>query len=112
MLKNGNVYPGQIFQVKLVVTDQDGNPADPDTVTLKTLSPYGDEASYVLGVDSEIQHVSTGIFTGDITPTIAGTWRFRWQGTGAYATVLEDRFNVKSSDFSPYGDANWGDYSL
>ena len=112
MIKNGRIYPGTPFRVTLTLQDEDGNLIDPDTVTLKTYNPCGQESSYVYGTDSEIQRDSIGYYLGDITPTIAGQWRFRWETTGTgEATVIEDGFNVISSPFAPYNSNTVPDYT-
>lgn len=110
MLKNGNVYPGATFQVSLTVTDNAGVLTNPATVALTTLSPAGTETAYVLGSDDAIQQESIGVFLADITPDCAGRWRFRWVTT-VPATVYEDSFVVRKSEFSPYGDSAGGGYA-
>lgn len=112
MLKNGRIYPGTPFRVTVNFQDEDGTDIDPTTITLKTYNPYGQEASYVYGTDDEVQRESAGDYYGDITPTIAGQWRFRWESTGTgTTTVIEDSFNVIDSPFAPYNSNTIPDYT-
>ncbi len=103
MLKNGRVAPGTPFEVTCTFQTSDGDPIDPVTVTLKTVSPCGEQRSYVYGTDLEVQRTSAGLYTGMITPDRSGRWHFRWESTGtSTTTAIEDSFIVQKSAFSPY----------
>ena len=69
---------------------------DPTTVVAKYREPDGTEVT----VDSgDILHPSTGIYSFDIDPDAAGTWDYRFEGTGALKAASESGFVVAVSRF-------------
>jgi hypothetical protein len=100
MLEPGKIYVETELRLTASFVNSSGVAVDPDTVTFKTHSPSGDDATYVYGTDSEVQKASTGNYTADIVPTEAGRWRFRWKTTGTGTVIaLEGDFIVKKSAF-------------
>lgn len=109
MLTPGKIYVGTGLQFRIAFRDEDGDLADPTTVTFETCNPCGDRATYVYGTDDEITQVSTGIYTADIEPGRSGRWRYRWLTTEP-AFAKEDDFLVQDS---PFADdcGHCGDYA-
>lgn len=58
---------------------------DPTTVTLKTKSPSGAVSTYTYAL-SQVTKSATGVYYKDVQLTEAGTWQYRWSGTGAVAS--------------------------
>ena len=69
-------------------------PADPTTVTLEVMDPTGTVTmpSYT--------HPGTGLFKSLFTPSMAGVWTTRWEGTGAVVAATEHKFEIRASAFS------------
>ena len=100
MIKNGVIYPGQPLTMTETFQDDDCTLIDPTTVTFKTMSPSGVEATYVYLTNTEVQKSSTGIYTATFTPNEGGRWYTRWITTGTGMTVVdEDNIIVKQSPF-------------
>jgi len=100
MIQNGRIYPGTLVTVTATYVDDDGEPVDPTTVTLKVKSPAGTSFTYVFNTNAEIQRASTGVYWGDVTASIAGRWSYRWEGTGTgYPPPIEQNFIVIASPF-------------
>jgi hypothetical protein len=58
-----------------------GVPTDPTTITLVITDPDSVETTYTFAAE-EITRLSAGAYTKDIVCGKAGTWTFRWVGTG------------------------------
>lgn len=71
-------------------------PADPSTIMLLTANPLGTVATYVFGVAS-ITRVPTGAYYFDLVGNVAGTWHYRWHGTGGVTSNEEWGFIVDRS---------------
>lgn len=110
MLTPGRYYPGSPIRFTISFTDETGTGVDPATVTARTYSPCGREATYVYGTDDEVGKSSAGNYYADITPDESGEWLLRWQTTGTNTTYAqEERFNVNYSPF--YGRNTLSDYA-
>lgn len=59
--------------------DTDGGLFDGAVVLFKIRPAVGDEVTYRYGVDSELVRVSQGVYTCEVTWTVAGDWYIRWQ---------------------------------
>jgi hypothetical protein len=77
-----------------------GTLADPTTITAKILKGDGVALTKLFGTDVEVVKESTGIYHIDIVTDVHGVWTIRWEGTGTVKAAIEQRFNVKRSDFS------------
>lgn len=76
---------------------------DPSVVTIKILDPNNTQTTYVYGTDSQVAKspsVPTGSFYIDVYPTVAGTWQYRFEGTGPASGAAEGSFYVPASSFS------------
>lgn len=100
-----NIYQiDTLIQLSGGFTDLNGAPADPTTVTLLVRNPAGYEVTYS---GSDITHVGTGSYSIQITPTLSGTWIYKWEGTGAViATSADTPFYVEPSAFEGDGLPN------
>ena len=58
-----------------------GTATDPTTITLIITDPESTTTTYTFA-DLEITKTATGVYTKDITCSIAGEWTFEWVGTG------------------------------
>jgi len=87
-------------QIQLTGTfSKSGTNTDPTTITLQIKTPDGTIASYTYAL-SQLTKSATGIYYMDYAPTIAGTYYWRFAGTGAVVTAGEGYFNVRISAFS------------
>lgn len=68
-----------------------GYPADPSTVTLVVMRP-GDSTSIAVTPEQD----ATGVYHGDHEPDTAGTWTYRWAGTGDLVAAEEGTFTVRT----------------
>lgn len=71
---------------------------DPTVTTLKVRDPSGATTSYTTATLSSADGM--GMFSQDVSTTGAGTYYYRWQGTGAAETAGEGQFNVRPSQFA------------
>lgn len=60
----------------------------------------GDAAPTVLvhGVDAAVVKSAVGKYHVDLSIDIAGTWKWRWESTGAVESALQDSFRAKAED--------------
>ena len=66
-----------------------GTLTTPTTRVLTVVSPAGVSSTPAITV------ASTGVLTAEVSITEAGTWRYRWVGTGAAAGAEEGRLFVR-----------------
>lgn len=69
----------------------DGVLTNPTTTTLTVTKPDGTAAVYTGG---QLTNPSAGVFSKDVTTDQAGTWAYKWVGTGAAADVEDGTFDV------------------
>lgn len=74
----------------------DGEPTDPDTVTLTVTSPSGDVATYTYA-DTELGRDSAGAYRRDVACTEPGAWVYMWVGTGAASDAVAGTWTVFST---------------
>jgi hypothetical protein len=78
-----------------------GQPADPTVVSLFLLSPNGQTTTLTLA-GGQVVREGTGVYTYTFTPSVSGTWTYKWQGTGAVvATSADTTFDVATSELIP-----------
>ena len=71
---------------------------DPTTVTLKVRDPSSNIATYTYaGLD--ITKDAVGVYHQDITIDEAGTWYYRFEGTGTCKTADEKSIIIEESQF-------------
>ena len=89
-----NIYlDGNLVVLKASFTDQTGDPADPDTVVCKVKRPSG-----VIDLPAVIKD-SVGNYQAQysLTGLAAGSYAYRWDGTGAVQASGVGSFNVSNS---------------
>jgi hypothetical protein len=67
--------------------------ANPTTVTLRIQKPDGTIASYTNA--SGLTSDTTGIWYRDHDIDVAGTWQFRFEGTGTIKATHESAFRIR-----------------
>ena len=79
-----------------------GTLTDPTTVVLRYEDPSGTETTLTYGTSpaSDIDKTATGTYVAYITIDEAGTWYYRWIGTGAVVAQEEGTFDVRSGQVS------------
>lgn len=93
-----NVYDvGDLVRIEAQVTDLEGNPFDPGTITFSVKTPSGSVTSKTYGVDPEVSRLDTGLFKMDIDADEAGNWFVRVETTGAGKGAEELQFRVRAS---------------
>lgn len=70
-----------------------GSAADPTTVALTVTDPTGTATTYTYAA-AQVIRTGTGVYTKDVTAATAGTWTYKWVGTGAAADVQDGSFYV------------------
>jgi hypothetical protein len=93
---------GDVVRVRTTFTDPvTTNPVDPGAVIMKYQKPDDTETSFTFGVDSELIKEAVGIYYVDLVPAVgeAGTWFYRFDGTGAAQSSEESSFDVERSEF-------------
>lgn len=93
-----NVYQVEtLIQLNVVFYNTALNlPADPTAVALFVEDP---NANVIPIASNLIVRTGTGAYYYDFLPTIAGEWRYKWQGTGnVVATSRDTKFYVKGSE--------------
>ena len=88
---------GDVAHLTCAFTDAGGTATDPTTVTLRTRDGGGGTAIYLYS-QSQVQNAGTGSYYKDLSVDVAGHWHYRWEGTGACATVAEGVFYVRPSN--------------
>jgi hypothetical protein len=88
---------GDLVRLSVTFADLTNQPADPSTVTLAITAPDGSTQNYTT---SEITRDGTGVYHFDLSTTLAGTYTYRWTGTGAVSAVQEGSVPVAASILS------------
>lgn len=71
---------------------------DPSTVTVKVQDESGAESDYTYAL-AEVTKDGTGQYHKDIYPDKAGTWYYRWEGTGPATAAEEKSFILRATEF-------------
>lgn len=90
---------GDLVHITADFTNQAGSPTDPTAVICKIKTPGGTVTTYTYGTDPEIVKDSVGSYHLDHIATQEGTYKYRWEGTGAVQAAEDGRFYVDDSDF-------------
>lgn len=72
---------------------------DPTTVTLKVIGPSGATDSYTYA-GGDLTQDSAGVYSKDLSLSSAGTYYYKWYGTGAAEAAGEGQFSVRTSQFA------------
>lgn len=90
--------PHQGVKLTARVTE-DGDAVDAATVTCDITDPNAATTQYTLA-GGTITHVSVGLYRVDVTPTVAGTWTYRFRTTSPNTSTADLTFVVPASVFS------------
>lgn len=88
---------GDQVRVTTTFTDLAGVVADPSTVTCDVKTPRGVSTAYVYGTDASLTKTSTGIYNLDLDLTEAGTWAWKFNGSGSLKAADQGRISVRKS---------------
>lgn len=88
---------GDRVRVRGIFQSLAGVDTDPDTIVCKYQDPSGAETTVTY--PTSIVKSSTGRYYLDIDITAAGTWYYRWVGTGAVVAAGEQSFVVRETQF-------------
>jgi uncharacterized protein YfaS (alpha-2-macroglobulin family) len=88
---------GALVRCSAAFTTAAGVAQNPGAVSFTVREPDGTATTYVYGTDAELVRASTGNYYVDVDATEAGTWRFRFAGTGTGQAAAEGMFRVDSS---------------
>ena len=95
-----NAYDiGDEVYLTAAFTDENGDPADPTTVTFRSRKPDGTVTTYVYGIDAQVEYLSLGNYAVTLSVDLAGTWFYRWEGSDDPAAAEENIFTVRRSEF-------------
>ena len=72
--------------------------ADPTAVTLKVKNPAGTTTTYTYALTT-VTRDSLGVFSKQVTLDSVGTWRSRWEATGAVIAAQEGALTVRRTEF-------------
>lgn len=89
----GSWVVGTTLTIRATCKDEDGQLADPGTLTLYVKPPTND-----LLTPTPAQE-SLGVWKGQFTPDEPGVWRFRWEGTGVVTAHEEGYLQVFPHSF-------------
>lgn len=76
-----------------VLFEREGAAADPTAVSCKVRAPSGAVTTY--SYPATVTRSALGRYYLDITPTVPGTWHYKWIATGAVAVQAEGSFRVR-----------------
>lgn len=85
---------GDRLRIAASFVDEDDDPTDPTTVTCKVCTPAGTTTTYTGG---QITHDGPGEYSLLVDITEAGTWSYRWVGTGTVVAAEDAQFTVEAS---------------
>ena len=93
-------YPGQQVRVWAQFVAHDETPTDPTVVTLKYSDPTGAVTTLTYEEDLTLSRVGVGEYQAEFIATRPGTWRYRWESSGAITAAAEGSFQVLRSAFA------------
>lgn len=94
-----NVYDvGDLVRVEGEFRNLAGALTDPTAVVCKYQDPSGNETTVTY--PTSIVKVATGVYYLDISIDEAGTWYYRWNGTGDVQAAGEHEFTVRATEFA------------
>lgn len=85
---------GDRVRVAISFKNDQGNPADPTTVTGKYKDPSGNVTT------ASVSNPTVGEYHFDIDVDESGEWRYRAEGTGTVVAAGEGRLVVRASAFA------------
>lgn len=95
-----NTYDkGDLVRVTGVFYDINDALIDPTVVRFKFSVPGAAATTYVYGTDTQLVRASAGRYYVDLSVTVVGIWRFRWESTGTGQAAEEGEFVVPVGNF-------------
>lgn len=91
---------GDLVKLTAAFTNSAGAPSDPAGLSFKVKDPNGNVTTYVYGIDSQVVRASAGNYYVEVSATLAGTWYYRFAGTGNGQAADEGSFSVEASVFT------------
>ncbi len=91
---------GAVVRIDAEFTDEAGLAVDPTTVRARYKPPTASEVALVYGSDVRVVRDGVGLYHVDLEADEAGTWSYRWEGTGSAQAVAEARFKIDASVFA------------
>lgn len=88
-----------MVKVEVTFTNENGNAANPTTVTMFYEKPDGTEIELVYGVSGEVMRPATGTYYINILADMPGLWHYRFEGDGLITSAAEWQFYVEESEF-------------
>jgi hypothetical protein len=85
---------GDLVRLGNTFTNFAGVGTNPTTVTLTVRDPSGNDSTPSATSDG------SGVYHYDLTLDEAGTWYYKWQGTGTIVAVSEGTIIVQASYFA------------
>ncbi len=86
---------GDLVRLSAAFTSSAGVATNPTAVSLRVINPAGVEVD----PDPTPTNDGAGAYHYDLTVTLAGTWRYRFAGTGAVVAAEEAKVFARSSAF-------------
>lgn len=86
---------GDKIKLTGTLTDVSGTPITDATVVFRVITPDNTEIAAALATLE-----GSGVYTGIVSITQSGTWKYRFEATGTAEAAEESAFTVKKSDFS------------
>ncbi len=90
---------GDLIRLSVTFENLSNALVDPTSVVLKIKLPSGSISTLTYPADAAIERASEGVYQSDVEITEAGTWSYRFQGTGAVKAAVESYFYVRTSSF-------------
>jgi hypothetical protein len=91
---------GDRRKLSVVITDEDGDEADPDDVTFLMSEPDGTVTAYEYGLDSELVKTGTGAYQVEWDCLMPGNHVWRIEASGIVAAAEEAFFHVRQSQIA------------
>jgi hypothetical protein len=98
---SGGYDVGDQVTASVAITDtaDPPNAVDPTTLVFRTLPPGSVDTTLTYGTDAALVKDATGAYHVDVSLVRAGTWHFRWKGTGTAVFAEEAEIMVRASAF-------------
>ncbi len=91
---------GSLVRLLAEFKDADGVLMDPDEVKIRVLDPSGNQTTKVYLTDAEVIKDADGMYHYDLDASAAGTWAYRWEGSGTGQAAAEHTFTVTDTAFT------------
>jgi len=93
-------HVGQQVRVWVRFVSYEGDATDPTVVMLKYVSPAGSPTTLTYDEDLSVVRDAEGEYYAEFIANVPGTWRYRWESSGAITAAAEGSFQVLRSAFA------------